>query len=174
MKEDENETAKALIALKTESSDITKYGVLKTKTEVVKNVQLSFKKIVFSQLKQIVKHGRPIKYLQDEGTRELINPLLHALSAQSKSNVPWVINSSNMVHFMRDLVNEMKTALAKEAAENFICLKLDGAKYQNRYFLGQFRKDFNTFKLYTLGYVELTKSSTAQNLKEEVLKCSET
>ena len=151
---------------------ITQYGVLSNPSFIYKpinNVQLSFQDLLISSIKQIVIHQRPMKYLTDKATRAVHEPLLNAIPY-----VPFSINPPNVIRFMEHMVEAMKKEILHLTKGNVISLKLDGASCGDRSFLGiniQLRKKDNIhdFRTYTLGCIELFKSSTSQNLKNEVV-----
>lgn len=114
-------------------------------------------------VKLIAIDSMPIRILNSEGFREIVDPICNALGV--------TVNSHNFLIKLDFVGKKTREIISGELKNRIFCMKIDSATRHGRSVLGinaQFID--NSIQIRTLGMVELTERHTSQYLKSEVEK----
>lgn len=132
---------------------------------------ISYSDILLSVLKFITLDGRPFSIVDDNGF-SIIQQIVKQIN--SNSNKP-LINVKNAKKLLTNAATSIREKMKEVFRNNFLSIKMDGAWYFNRKFVGimsQTRnlQNLNEFHSYTLGCIEVFESQTTDNITKTLLK----
>lgn len=113
-----------------QQKSIKLYGHRINKTDVISNVQMNFRTIEVSIVLSLTVDGRPAHYVEDEGFKYLVRPLLKRMP-DSKA-----LNAEYAWKLVENAYDKLKSKIITETRNQMVSLKIDAATYHGRSFLG--------------------------------------
>lgn len=129
------------------------------------SIEITEKQVVAAYVEMVTVNGRPFKALSDSGFRKILDPILKGLGG----NI--TISPENIRDKVEGKAKEIRDQVKKDVKNRLVSIKMDCATRLDRALLGinlQFNKK-GKIQLYTLAIIEVKKSHTAVNFKQNLM-----
>jgi bifunctional polynucleotide phosphatase/kinase len=129
------------------------------------SIEITERQVVNACVEMVTVNGRPFKALSDSGFRKILDPILKGFGGT------FTISPENIRDKVEGKAKEIRDQIKKDVKNRFVSVKMDCATRLDRALLGinpQFNKK-GKIQLYTLAIIEVKKSHTAVNFKQNLL-----
>ena len=131
------------------------------------SVKMSKNKFINACVKMVTVDGRPFAAMDDEGFRDIINPMMEGFSSNVTMSAKTI---TNLVHRKAE---EITNSIADKFKNKLLNLKFDAATRLDRKFIGINIQEIvgEKIEISCLGVIEVSESHTAENLAKCVIEC---
>jgi bifunctional polynucleotide phosphatase/kinase len=129
------------------------------------SIEITERQVVNACVEMVTVNRRPFKALSDSGFRKILDPILKCFEGT------FTISPENIRDKVEGKAKEIRDQIKKDVKNRFVSVKMDCATRLDRALLGinpQFNKK-GKIQLYTLAIIEVKKSHTAVNFKQNLL-----